>query len=186
MHAHKLGIKWSKQLSNFISIWWKGIGLIWRHFWAWLYLTNTVQLSEFKYWAGLGVIFLGQNLLTFMIPIYCTVLLYCITRSYWKLMFLSEMDTMYVIQISILKAYINFFLTCFFNCHLGKLDVFDNRSWLHWKLQNYTKTIRCIVQQGVQLSPGLAYRHIRMEFHLSFVYSKLYRVLYPNFWALIL
>ena len=38
-------------------------------FLAWLCQTNTIQLSEYKYQASFGVIFLGQNPLTFMIPI---------------------------------------------------------------------------------------------------------------------
>ena len=45
-------------------------------FWAWLCLTNAPKLSESKYQAGFGVIILGQNPLTFMIPIYRTTLLY--------------------------------------------------------------------------------------------------------------
>ena len=45
-------------------------------FWAWLCLTNTPKLSESKYKADFGVIILGQNPLTFMIPIYSTTVLY--------------------------------------------------------------------------------------------------------------
>ena len=43
-----------------------------------LCLTNTLKLSESKYQAGFGVIILGQNPLTFMIPIYSTTVLYYI------------------------------------------------------------------------------------------------------------
>ena len=40
---------------------------------GYVYLTNTPKLSEIKYYqAGFGMIFLGQNPLTFMIPIYST------------------------------------------------------------------------------------------------------------------
>ena len=39
-------------IRNFITIWWKSLGLIWRHFWAWLYLTNPLKLSESKYKDG--------------------------------------------------------------------------------------------------------------------------------------
>ena len=39
-------------------------------------LTNTPKLSESKYQAGFGVIILGQNPLTFMIPTYSTTVLY--------------------------------------------------------------------------------------------------------------
>ena len=45
-------------------------------FWAWLYLTNTPKVLENKYQAGFGMIILGQNPLTFMIPIYTTTVLY--------------------------------------------------------------------------------------------------------------
>jgi len=45
-------------------------------FWAWLCLTNAPKLSESKYQASFGVIILGQNPLTFMIPIYSTTALY--------------------------------------------------------------------------------------------------------------
>ena len=48
---------------------WKGLGLIWKHFWAWLSLTNAPKVSESKYQAGFGVIILGQNPQTFMIAI---------------------------------------------------------------------------------------------------------------------
>ena len=54
----------------------EGLGLIWRHFRAWLYLINIPKVSESKYQAGFGVIILGQNPLTFMIPIYSTTVLY--------------------------------------------------------------------------------------------------------------
>jgi len=54
----------------------KGLGLIWRHFWAWLSLTNAPKVPENKYQAGFGVIILGQNPQTFMIPIYSTTVLY--------------------------------------------------------------------------------------------------------------
>ena len=46
------------------------------HFWAWLYLTNTPKVLESKYQTGFGMIILGQNPLTFMIPIYSTTVLY--------------------------------------------------------------------------------------------------------------
>ena len=39
-------------------------------FLGWLSLTNTPKVSESKYQAGFGVIILGQNPQTFMIPIY--------------------------------------------------------------------------------------------------------------------
>ena len=39
-------------------------------------LTNTPKVSESKYQAGFGVIILGQNPQTFMIPIYSTTVLY--------------------------------------------------------------------------------------------------------------
>ena len=39
-------------------------------------LTNTPKVSESKYQAGFGVIILGQNTLTFIIPIYSTTVLY--------------------------------------------------------------------------------------------------------------
>ena len=71
------------------------MGLIWRHFWAWLCVTNARKLAESKYQAGFGVIILSQNPLTFVIPIYITwyycsdpfnreinyVILYCIQAS---------------------------------------------------------------------------------------------------------
>ena len=50
--------------------------LIWRHFWAWLSLTDTPKVPESKYQAGFGVIVSGQNPQTFMIPIYTTTVLY--------------------------------------------------------------------------------------------------------------
>ena len=40
------------------------------------YTCNTLKLSESKYQAGFGVITLGQNPLTLMIPIYSTAVLY--------------------------------------------------------------------------------------------------------------
>ena len=61
-----------------------------RHFWAWLCLTNTPKLSESKYQAGFGVMILGQNPLTFMIPIECTFVLYD-NATYNANLFMSEM-----------------------------------------------------------------------------------------------
>ena len=40
-----------------------------------LSLTNTPKVSESKYQAGFGVIILGQNFQTFMIPIICDPIL---------------------------------------------------------------------------------------------------------------
>ena len=52
---------------KFITIRWKGLGLIWRHFWAWLCLTDTLKLSESKYQAGFGVI-MGPKSPNFVMP----------------------------------------------------------------------------------------------------------------------
>ena len=41
-----------------------------------LAITNTPKVLESKYQAGFGMIILGQNPLTFMIPIYSTTVLY--------------------------------------------------------------------------------------------------------------
>ena len=41
--------------------------MIWRHFRAWLSLTNTPKVPESKYQAGFGVIISGQNPQTFIV-----------------------------------------------------------------------------------------------------------------------
>ena len=43
---------------------------------TYLGLANTPKVSESKYQAGFGVMISGQNLQTFMIPIYSTTVLY--------------------------------------------------------------------------------------------------------------
>ena len=48
-------------IRNFITTQYKGLELIWRHFWAWLCLTNAVMLSESKYLADFLVGFLGKK-----------------------------------------------------------------------------------------------------------------------------
>ena len=60
-----------------------GLGLIRRHFWAWLSLTNTPKVSESKYQVGFGVIISGQNPQTFMIPIYSTIWYLNVTSSHY-------------------------------------------------------------------------------------------------------
>ena len=45
-------------------------------------ITNTPKLSESKYQASFGVIILGQNPLTFMIPIYSTTVLYDTKKTF--------------------------------------------------------------------------------------------------------
>ena len=80
--------------------------MIWRHFWAWLYLTNTPKVSESKYQAGFGMIILGQNPLTFMIPIYSTTVLYDKEGDCWSLQsilsILNSDDV--VMQVTALKV----------------------------------------------------------------------------------
>ena len=41
--------------------------MIWRHFWAWLSLTNAPKVPESYYQAGFGVIISGQNPLTVLL-----------------------------------------------------------------------------------------------------------------------
>ena len=50
--------------------------MIWRHFGAWLCLTNAAMLSESKYLADLWVEFLGKKPETLLILIYNTTVLY--------------------------------------------------------------------------------------------------------------
>ena len=42
---------------NSVDTWWKYFRLLWRHFWAWLYLTNAAKMSWRYCEAGFGVIF---------------------------------------------------------------------------------------------------------------------------------
>ena len=65
-----------KSVKYFITIQYKGLELIWRHFWAWLCLTNAVMLSESKYLADFLVGFLGKKPQTLLISIYSTTVLY--------------------------------------------------------------------------------------------------------------
>ena len=60
--------RWNRKIFKIHKNFLKGLGLLWRHFWAWLSLTNTHKLFWRKIEAGFQVIFWAGKALFFMIP----------------------------------------------------------------------------------------------------------------------
>ena len=80
------------------------LGLIWRHFWDQLYLTNTDKQSKGKILAGFWVIMTLWKPQTFMIPIYSTTILYDthlkfnMKRVYIHLTLISPCQSLYILK----------------------------------------------------------------------------------------